>query len=171
MPAGPITGLPGAAAIYTGTCSGHGICFPPNVHANTACGVPCIAVQKKNIAAMDGTNLWAPMAQLPSGPVSPNVLINNIPPILDQDTLVPHPATCTQLVVQSSGNCFNIMVCGTGELCAEDVAGGGSHVRKASATSTSVFINGKRACRVGDPLGPPCLSLISTGSVNVFIGR
>lgn len=172
MPAGPITGLPNAAAIYTGKDTGHGTCVPANKWQENPCGTPCPAVVPKlTIAAMDGTNMWPPFPQLPMQPIVPTVLINNICPILDQDVLTNHPPTCTQLVpLVTPPNCAAIVPCPTQNLCVEDIAGGGAHVRKATATSATVFIMGKRACRVGDPLGPPCLSLISTGSANVFIG-
>lgn len=57
-------------------------------------------------------------------------------------------------------------------LVTEDVNGRG-HERKAVATSKSVFINKKRACRVGDLLNgmhAGCLSTIAGGATNVFIG-
>lgn len=159
-----------AAAIYKGSCSGHGKCIPSTIHATVSCGTPCQAVPKKPIAAMDATNIWPPFPQLPQSPVVPTVLINGIAPILDQDVLTNHPPSCTQLVTLVCKEPPPPMVCPTQTLCAEDVAGGGAHIRKATATSATVFIMGKRACRVGDPLGPPCLSKIANGSINVFIG-
>ena len=159
-----------AAAIYRGNCSGHGRCKPGNIHATVPCGTPCEAVPKKSVATMDLFNTWIGYPQLPQGPVSPNVVINGIAPILDQDLLTNHPGSCTQQVVRVGTNCGDTITCATSVLCAEDVAGGGAHIRKATATSATVWINGKRACRVGDPLGPPCISKIANGSVNVTIG-
>lgn len=172
MPAGPIVGLPNAAAVYNGNDTGHGTCVPANTWPTNPCGTLCPAVvPKEPIAKMDGTNMWPPFPQLPLVKIEkPSVLINNFVPILDQDVLTNHPPTCTQIVPLVTGNCAVTITCPTQTLCVEDIAGGGAHVRKATATSATVFINGKRACKVGDPLGPPCLSLISTGSVNVFIG-
>lgn len=161
-------GLP--AAIYKGSCSGHGKCIPATVHATVPCGTPCEGVPKKPIAAMDATNIWPPFPQLPQSPITPTVLINGISPILDQDILTNHPASCTQLVTLVCKEPPPPMTCPTSALCAEDVAGGGAHIRKATATSATVFIMGKRACRVGDPLGPPCLSKIANGAKNVLIG-
>lgn len=161
-------GLP--AAIYKGSCSGHGKCIPPTIHATVNCGTPCQAVPKKSVATMDATNIWPPFPQLPLTPKVPTVLINGIAPILDQDVLTSHPSKCTQLVTLVCKEPPPPMPCPTAVLCAEDVAGGGAHIRKATATSATVFINGKRACRVGDPLGPPCLSKIANGAKNVLIG-
>jgi hypothetical protein len=160
------------AAIYRGNCTGHGRCKPGNIHTTVHCGTPCEAVPKKNIATMDPFNTWIGFPQLPLQPVNPTVLINGIFPILDQDVLTNHPGTCTQLVQYACKEPPTppFIVCPTSVLCAEDVAGGGAHIRKATATSATVWINGKRACRVGDPLGPPCLSKISGGSPNVVIG-
>lgn len=159
------------AGLYQGNCTGHGICVPANVHAHlTACLPPCNQAIPKSIAAMNGTNLWAPYQQLPMSPLVPTVLINSIAPILDQDLLTNHPSTCTQQVTYALDKCFGAITCSTSVLCIEDIGGGGAHPRKATATTKSVFINGKRVCRIGDPLGPPCLSKIAGGSKNVFIG-
>lgn len=162
-----------AAAIYQGSDSGHGRCIPANVHATLPCDGTCELAPKKSIATMDATNMWPPFAQTPLNVIQTvfNVVINTAIPIVDQDLLTNHPPSCTQIVIR--GGCKDPpspLVCNTAVLCVEDIAGGGAHIRKANATSKSVFINGRRACRVGDPLGPPCLSLIATGSVNVFIG-
>jgi len=163
-------GMP--CAIYMGLDSGHGMCIPPTVHATVPCGTPCQAVPKKSIAAMDPTNIWPPFAQTPLNVIQTvfNVVVNNNIPIVDQDNLINHPSPCTQLIVFSCSEPPKPAPCPTSTLCAEDVAGGGAHVRKATATTKSVFMNKKRVCRVSDPLGPPCLSLIATGAVNVLIG-
>tara|TARA_Y100000004_G_C8823460_1_gene373003 strand:+ start:60 stop:566 length:507 start_codon:yes stop_codon:yes gene_type:complete len=163
-----------SAAFYSGSCSGHGRCIPANVHAKMPCAGTCETAPKKSIAAMDATNIWPPAPQTPftGVPTVANVIINTTKfPIVDQDLLTNHPPSCTNLIVL--GGCKNPpapIPCPTQTLCVEDIAGGGGHVRKATATTKSVFFNGRRACRVGDPLGPPCLSLIATGSENVFIG-
>ncbi len=161
-------------AVFAGSCSGHGRCIPANVHAYVGCEGTCQTAPKKSIAAMDATNIWPPFAQQPFAgkPLVSNVIINtSLFPIVNQEFLTNHPPTCTNLVVR--GGCKDPpspLPCPTQELCVEDIAGGGAHVRRATATSKTVFINGMLACRVGDPLGPPCLSLIATGSPNVFIG-
>lgn len=161
-------GLP--AAIYRGTCTGHGVCIPANIHATVSCGTPCKAVPKKPVAAMDATNHWLPQLLAPLQPVSPTVLIEGIAPILDADILMPHKSVCTQLVAFVCKTPPPPKPCPTADLTAEDFANGGAHTRIAKATTKSVWINGKRACRQQDPLGPPCLSTIAVGAPTVTIG-
>lgn len=166
-----MAGLP--AALYMGSCSGHGRCMPSNVHAVVPCGTPCLGAPPKSIATMDATNIWPPFPQTPLAVMTgvANVIISGNMPIVDQDLLTNHPPTCTQLIKFSGCDPTPAAIpCPTQQLCAEDLAGGGAHVRKAFATTKSVFVNGRRLCRVKDPLGPPCLSLIATGSPNVFVG-
>ena len=162
-----------SAAIYQGNCSGHGRCMPTAVHSTVPCGTPCPGVIPRSLISLDQQLLWPPFPQVPLNVMQAifNVVINGQIPIVDQDLLTNHPGTCTNLVKFSGCDPTPAaMPCPPANLCAEDVAGGGAHVRKANATTKSVFINGRRACRVADPLGPPCLSRIGTGSPNVFIG-
>ena len=169
--AAPTPGLP--CGLYMGKDSGHGICIPLAIHATVPCGTPCPAVPKKPLAAMNATAMWLPFAQLPLNIMQAvvNVVVNGQIPITDQDLLVNHPSPkCTQLVVYTCNSPPKPKPCPVATLCAEDAAGGGAHIRKATATTKSVFINGRRVCRTADPLGPPCLSLIATGAVNVLIG-
>jgi len=165
-------GLP--CAVFIGKCSGHGICVPLNVHSVEPCGTECGLVKtKKSVAVMNATNMWASWPQTPLAVMTTvfNVVVNGNIPIVDQDALINHPSKCTQLIkFQGCDPIPAAIVCPTGSLCIEDVAGGGGHVRVAKATCATVFMNGRRACRVADPLGPPCLSLIATGAVNVLIG-
>ena len=171
MAAAPTPGLP--CALYMGKDSGHGICIPITIHATVPCGTPCSAVPKKPLAAMNATAMWKPFVQMPASVMTTvfNVVVNNQVPIVDQDFLVNHPAVkCTQLVAYTCNSPPKPKPCPVSSLCAEDVAGGGAHIRQAKATTKSVIINGRRVCRVSDPLGPPCLSLIATGAVNVLIG-
>ena len=121
---------------------------------------------------MNATAIWAPWPQTPLAVMTTvfNVVVNNLIPIVDQDPLINHPSKCTQLVKYVCKSPPKPKPCPVPVLCAEDVAGGGAHVRIAKATCVTVFINGRRACRTADPLGPPCLSLIATGAVNVLIG-
>lgn len=166
-----MAGLP--AAIYIGVDSGHGICIPANVHSPVPCSGSCITAPKKSLLVMSPFNIWPPFAQLPLNIMQAivNVVINGNIPITDQDFLVNHPATCTNLIVP--GGCKSPpapIPCPTATLCIEDIAGAGAHIRRATATTLTVFINGRRLCRVADPLGPPCLSLIATGALNVFVG-
>jgi hypothetical protein len=167
-----MAGLP--AAVYGGLCTGHGICIPANVHSPVPCSGSCTTAPKKSIATMNPFNIWPPFALAPLNIMQAvvNVTIGGGGiPILDQDLLTNHPATCTNLIVP--GGCKSPPVpipCPTATLCVEDIAGAGAHIRKAFATTKSVWINGRRACRVADPLGPPCLSLIAFGVPNVYIG-
>lgn len=162
-----------SAALYVGSCSGHGRCIPTAVHSTVPCGTPCPGVPPRPVASLDGQLLWPPFPQRPLSIMSSvfNVIVSGQVPIVDQDLLTNHPGACTNLVKFSGCDPTPAaMPCPAANLATEDVAGGGAHVRKAFATTKSVFINGRRACRVADPLGPPCLSLIATGSPNVFIG-
>jgi len=166
-----MAGLP--AAVYAGVDSGHGICIPANVHAPVPCAGTCKTAPKKSIATMSPFNIWPPFAQSPLNIMQAvvNVAISGMIPILDQDLLTNHPPTCTNLIVP--GGCKSPPVpipCPTQTLCVEDIAGGGAHVRKAIATTKSVWCNGRRMCRIADPLGPPCMSLIATGAAKVYIG-
>lgn len=164
-------GLP--CGLFMGKDSGHGICIPLTVHATVPCGTPCPAVPKKPLAAMNATAMWKPFAQTPLAIMTTvfNVVVNGQIPIVDQDLLVNHPSPkCTQLVAYTCNSPPKPKPCPVATLCAEDAAGGGAHPRKALATTKSVFMNGRRVCRTSDPLGPPCLSLIASGAVNVLIG-
>lgn len=169
-----MAGLP--CAVFMGSCSGHGICIPANVHSVENCGTECNTVKiKKSVATMNATNMWAPWPQTPLSVMTTvfNVVVNNNIPIVDQDALINHPSKCTQTIKLAGCDPLPappFIICPTSTLCIEDIAGGGGHVRIAKATSKSVFMNGRRACRVSDPLGPPCLSKIATGAVNVLIG-
>ena len=161
------------AAIYIGTDSGHGICIPANVHSPVPCSGSCATAPKKSIATMSPFNIWPPFPQTPLNIMQAicNVVIMGNIPIVDQDLLINHPPTCTNLIVP--GGCKSPpapIPCPTQTLCVEDIAGGGAHIRKATATTKSVFVNGRRLCRVADPLGPPCLSLIATGAPTVMVG-
>lgn len=162
------------AAVYQGSDSGHGRCIPMTIHAVVPCGTPCIGAPKKSVVALDASIIWPPFTQTPLNVIQTvfNVVINGQIPIVDQDSLVPHPGgPCTNLIKFSGCDPVpSALPCTAAEISAEDVAGGGAHPRTAKATTKSVFINGRRACRVGDPLGPPCLSLIATGAPTVFIG-
>lgn len=180
------------AALYLGTCTGHmaalgGSWHPgPGILPSVA---PCAPGNLDSIVpkpmldhALVGS--WLPTAQLPLTPLGAarNVFINGIIPIVDQDLLTPHPTLSVYSVTRTVGKCTivsptNAWWChaytGIGNLAGRETAIG--HARKAFATTLTVWINGRRACRVGDPLGDftpafPCLSLIAGGSPNVIIG-
>tara|TARA_R100000005_G_C4882857_1_gene133630 strand:+ start:54 stop:608 length:555 start_codon:yes stop_codon:yes gene_type:complete len=177
-----------AAALFQGVCSGHGTGSGSTHHPGL--GGPilpgCVKpandqnVIPKTVGLMNATTLWPALAQLPLSPIVRNVVINGIMPIVDQDVLTPHP-TQTMHVIEYTGipkGCppgavpNNAWHCTIGPGGREVLAG---HSRKCFATCKTVFINGRRAGRFGDPLGDfsvafPCTSTITGSSINVFIG-
>jgi hypothetical protein len=182
MPAG--AGEKRPAGIYRGSCTGHGIgaaagaAVHPIISAlcgGSACGDPAI---KMPLVAKNAQCYWPPTPLAPLVAVCPTnpVLINKIVPILDNDMLTYHISPSTNTVITTCpGNpvTFPPTTCNCSvSLVTEDVSGRG-HERKAVATTASVFINKKRACRVGDPLNGVhigCLSMIAGGATDVFIG-
>jgi hypothetical protein len=179
------------AALYMGKCSGHmaglgGSWHPgPGGGAITPCSVGnLINIIPKPMADHLIYGNWLPTPLLPLTPLGAarNVFINGIIPIVDQDLLTPHPTLSVYAVTRTVGKCTivapaNAWWChtytGIGTVAGREPPVG--HVRKAMASTLSVWINGRRACRVGDPLGDgttnfPCISLISGGSPNVIIG-
>ena len=178
-----------AAALFQGVCSGHGtgsgsthhpglggpifVCVPPKL--------PDEQVVPKSVGLMNATTIWPAKAQLPLTPIVRNVVINGIIPIVDQDILTPHP-TPTMHQVMYTGEpkgcppatiAHNAWHCTIGTNAGREPLIG--HSRKCFATCKTVFINGKRAGRFGDPLGDfgvafPCTSTITGSSINVFIG-
>ena len=174
------------AALYMGTCSGHGTGTGSSHHPGLGGGIlggcphPALTpmVVPKPVSAMDATTMWPPTSQLPNGPTVTDVVINGKIPIVDQDILTPHP-TPTQHATSSAGyKCFVTRITPACH-CTVGVAGGreaaAGHSRKLMATSKTVFINSKRAGRIGDPLGDkspafPCNSVVAGGSPNVYVG-
>jgi hypothetical protein len=179
------------AALYMGKCSGHmaglgGSWHPgPGGGAITPCSVGnLINIIPKPMADHLIYGNWLPTPLLPLTPLGAarNVFINGIIPIVDQDLLTPHPTLSVYAVTRTVGKCTivapaNAWWChtytGIGNVAGREPLVG--HVRKAMASTLTVWINGRRACRVGDPLGDgttnfPCISLISGGSPNVIIG-
>jgi len=179
-------GAPIGAALYMGTCSGHGCGCGSSHHPGLGGGMlsPCPhpslspAVVPKPVQAMNATTLWPPMAQLPLTGGVTNVIINKMVPIIDQDILTPHPTPVVHTTSSVGYKCA--VTLGTPAWwCTIGVEGGREtakgHSRKLMATSKTVFINKRRAGRIGDPLGDqtpafPCSSLVVGGSPNVFIG-
>ena len=178
----------GAAAIYKGPCSGHGTGMGSTHHPGEGGGTlkrcPHITLDPQikavPVVKMNITTCWPAIPQLPATPLGAarNVFINGIIPIVDQDLLTPHP-TPTQHVTTSVGKeCLTTLNtpaywCTQGVVAGREAPTG--HARKCFATNKSVFINGKRAGRFGDPLGDssvafPCTSTITGASINVFIG-
>ena len=164
-----MAGLP--AALYRGTCSGHGVPVPAHIHGYQSCGTTCETASVQPVNVKDGTCLWPPTTLAPAGPYLRTVIINGIFPILDQDVLTPHQSPTTNIVMV--GPCGQTppvpMPCVCSMLAAEDGKGVG-HPRKLTALTKTVYAMGLAMGKVADPLGPPCLSVISQGSPNVFIG-
>ena len=92
-------------------------------------------------------------------------------PILDQEIITPHKTGSSGIVMV--GPCGQTpprpMPCHCSMLTTEDAKGVG-HPRKLTALTKTVYANKLAMGKVADPLGPPCLSVISQGSPNVMIG-
>ena len=162
-------GLP--AAIYRGNCSGHGVAANGHIHMTQPCGTTCMTTATKPVAAKDVECLWPPQLLQPAGPYLRTVIVNGIMLILDQDILTPHKAGSSGIVMV--GPCGQTpprpMPCHCSMLTTEDAKGVG-HPRKLTALTKTVYANKLAMGKVADPLGPPCLSVISQGSPNVMIG-
>ena len=177
---------PLGAALYMGTCSGHGVPQCSSHHPGLGGGVlggcphpPMTpAVVPKPVQAMNATTSWPPMAQLPAGPYLRTVFINNQLPIIDQDILTPHPTPSKHSTSSVGYKCAHTTAtpafwCTIGIAAGREAPTG--HQRKLMATSMTVFINKRRAGRFGDPLGDetpafPCSSKVAGASPNVYIG-
>ena len=181
--------MAGPAALYMGSCSGHGAGSGSTHHPGLGgsvlpgCTMPPLdpKIVPKSVGLMNATTLWPPTPQRSATELARTVRINNIGPILDQDILVPHPTPTTHQV-----NYTGIpKVCSPGTVtnpafwCTIGTAGGREpavgHARKLFATVKTVFINGRRAGTFGDPFGDfspafPCTSVVTGSSPNVFIG-
>ena len=179
----------GNAALFMGTCSGHGYGngakFMPGHGGGMVPGCPHFTldprINKVPLPQNEPTASWPAIAQLPLGvakAVAARVTINGKVPIVDQDILTPHP-TPTQYITESVGDkCKTILNtpaywCTIGTAAGREAPTG--HARKLFATSKTVFIGGVPAGRFGDPFGDgstafPCLSQVSGSSPNVFIG-
>ena len=103
-----------------------------------------------------------PTTLAPAGPYIRTVIVNGIYPILDQDVLTPHQSPTTNIVMV--GPCGQTppvpMPCICSMLTTEDAKGVG-HPRKLTALTKTVYAMGLAMGKVADPLGPPCLSVIS----------
>ncbi len=174
------------AALYMGTCSGHGTGCCSSHHPGLGGGIlggcphASLAPQivPKPVQAMNATTLWPPTPQLPNGPYLRTVIINGIMPIIDQDILIPHPTPSVHSTSSAGYKCFVTRVTPAWH-CTVGTAGGREasfgHSRKLLSTTKTVFVNGRRLGRLGDPLGDqspafPCTSLVSGSSPNVFVG-
>ena len=179
-----------AAALYMGSCSGHGTGSGSTHHPGLGgkimkgCTIPAntdIDTKPKTVTLMNGTTSWKPTPQQAAESVVRTVRINQLSPILDQDVLIPHP-TLTMHAVNYTGipkGCppgsipNNAWWLTKGTLAGREPPAG--HARKLFATCKTVFILGKRAGRFGDPFGDlslafPCTSTVAGSSKDVFIG-
>lgn len=177
--------MPGLAAIITGTCSGHGVPIPANIH-NPGQGRPCgptgvacppIWCNTLPLTVKDASCQWPPAALTLLAPIPRNVLINGTVPVLDGDALILHKSPTTNLVEQKAptpkAGCTTTITtatCNCSILTKEDNMGAG-HSRIVVATTATVFVNGKRLAAVGDGMVMPCKSRIASGSANVMVGK
>ena len=159
------------AAIYRGNCSGHGVAISGHIHGWFGCGTTCLTCSTKSVAVKNAVCFWPPTVLAPFAPYVRNVFVNSILPILDKDVLTVHRASSTNIIMV--GPCGKTpprpKVCNCSMLASEDKKGIG-HTRVMHATTKTVFANKLAMGKVGDQLGPPCLSVIAQGSPNVKIG-
>jgi hypothetical protein len=179
----------GAAGIYLGPCSGHGVGSGSTHHAGLGgsvlpgCMMPPLDIKivPRSVALMNATTSWLPLLQAPIATLKRTVFINKILPITDQDLLTTHPTLTTHQVCYTGvpkgcpPGCVTNFAwwCTIGVVAGREPAIG--HARKHYATQKTVFIDGKRASVFGDPLGDgspafPCSSVVTGASINVFIG-
>ena len=179
-----------AAALFMGTCSGHGKANGVNWHAGPGGGIlspcphPSLAsyITPKGMAIADNFATWLPTAQRPlveAAVAKRNVIINKKIPIIDQDDLIPHPTKTKHINMSKGYKCFTVRSTPAWH-CTIGTGGGGrepaiGHNRRLFATTKTVFINNKRAGRMADPFGNksvtyPCLSVVAGASKDVFIG-
>lgn len=158
------------AGLVTSLCTGHGVCVPMAIHATVPCGTPCPGAPRFPVAAKNATCYWPPLVCSPIATIPCTVLINGIIPLLMGDQLIVHPSPCTNIImVGPCGTTPPVPVpCGCSILTAEDNMIG--HPRTVKALTQTVRVMGRGLAKVGDPLGPPCLSFIGTGSPNVLVG-
>jgi hypothetical protein len=180
----------GAAALFMGTCTGHGkgngAKFMPGHGGGMVPVCPHVTldprITKVPLPKNEPTASWPPIAQAPLGvgfAVAARVTINNKVPIVDGDELTPHP-TPTQYITVSVGYKCKTVLNTPAYWCTIGTTADGreaptGHARKLFATSKTVYIGGKAAGRFADPFGNgtpayPCLSKVSGASPNVFIG-
>jgi|TARA_B100001094_G_scaffold258634_1_gene258481 hypothetical protein len=179
----------GAAALFMGTCSGHGTGCGSTHHAGLGGGVlpGCMKPPKdpkivpRAVKQMDAVTIWPPTPQTPLTAITRNVLINRILPIIDQDLLITHPTPVTHQACYTGipKGCPPGCVTNPAYWCTIGTEGGREsakgHARKHMATIKTVFINARRAGVFGDPFGDnsvafPCNSVVTGSSKNVFIG-
>ena len=185
----PLSLSSGCAALFMGSCSGHGTGSGSTHHPGLGGGTlpGCVKPPKdpkivpKSVKKMDAVTTWPPTAQTPLKTLKRNVRINGIHPIIDQDELIPHPTPVTHQACYTGipKGCPPGCTPNPAYWCTIGTRGGREaaegHARKHFATIKTVFINGKRAGVFGDPFGDdsvafPCNSVVTGCSKNVFIG-
>lgn len=161
-PVAPINGLPD---------SGHGLCIPSTVHSVQSCNTSPV---KYPITIKNLTCWWPPTPLIPLQPLHPvraTVLVNLLPIMVDGDSFIPHISTCTNIIIYmcpcGKSTCPVPTPIPCSQLTKED-QGGRGHARTLNATSQTVFAFKKPIARVLDPLGPPCKSVVTSGSPNVL---
>lgn len=162
------------AGLPTSFCTGHGICVPGAIHYIGGCGTACPPLcPTYPVLAKNATCYWPPTLCTALTSLIGTVLVNGQIPLKLGDPLIPHQAACTNLVIQiccTPGGCvITIYNCWCSLLATEDALGLG-HPRVVWALTKTVFADKRPMAGVGDPLGPPCLSYIGTGSPNVMVG-
>lgn len=157
------------AGLVTSMCTGHGVCMPVAIHGAYPCGTPCPG-STLPVATKNGTCYWPPLVCAPQPAIFTKVFVNGVIPLALGDTLIVHPSPCTNIIMV--GPCGDAapkpIPCNCSVLTTEDAGVG--HPRTVNALTKTVFVDGLPMAAVGDPLGPPCLSNIGTGSPNVFVG-
>lgn len=159
----------------TSFCTGHGICVPMAIHYIGGCGTSCppVLCPTYPVLAKNATCYWPPTICTAVTSLVGTVIVNGQIPLKLGDLLLPHQATCTNLVIEiccTPGGCtIRIYNCSCSLLATEDLLGVG-HPRVVWALTKTVFADKRPLGSVGDPLGPPCLSYIGTGSPNVMCG-
>ncbi len=176
------------AALYMGTCSGHGKGFGCTFHPGHGGGTlpdcphqPLTeTISKVPVISNEPVCTWAPHPQTPLTPPITNVIINKLFPILDKDALIPHPTVVMFTTTSVSDKCFVTLPtpawhCTLGATSPRELKVG--HPRVLHATSKTVFVNKRPLGRFCDPFGTmtgagpfPCLSLVGGCSPNVFVG-
>ena len=174
------------AALFKGNCSGHGTGSGSSHHPGLGGGVlggcphspTAGSINPKPVAQMDAVTTWKPTEQKPKTKLERSVIINNKIPIIDRDELVPHPTKTKHSTSSASNRCFTTRSSPAWH-CTEGISGGREasegHQRRCYSSTKTVWITGELAGRIGDDLGEdttewPCLSTISGGSEDVFIG-
>ncbi|WLW36913.1 structural protein [Synechococcus phage S-8S29] len=171
------------AALFTGSCSGHGVgvglasaaagatpekkkgvSHHPGLGGGMVPVCPHISLDPrivpKSVPEVSAVGVWPPTPQLPlyaaSWATTARVFINKLVPICDGDMLTPHP-TPSVFTTSSVGYKCKVTLPTPAWWCTIGVAAGRElpigHARKCVATTTSVFIQKKRIGRFADPLG------------------